>query len=176
MTRANVNGGSGELARGAYCTPKEWADRVGPWDLDPFSNPRSHIVSAERCQLEDGGNGLSDLMLPGSYRIAGGAPRRAGPDVRVWGQPAYEIVDDAIAHYGHTRFCFLLRFDPSTRWFNRLYRLTRLVCVPRGKRLNFEPPPGVPVSSNPYPHAFFYARPEDATERILRACIAWRTR
>lgn len=172
---ANVNGGSGELARGAYCTPEWLAEAVGPFYLDPFSNPRSHIVAARRCMLEDGGNGLLDPAVPGSYS-APPSFGRADAATRVWIQPPYEIVDEAIAHYGHTRFVALLRFDPSTRWFSRLYKLTSLVCVPRGRRIQFEPPPGVVASSNPYPHALYYARAEDATPRILRACIAWRTR
>jgi hypothetical protein len=92
----------------------------------------------------------------------------------VWGQPPYELVPEALDHYGHTRFCFLLRFDPSTEWFRKLYRLSRLVCVTR-KRVEFEPPPGVPVSKNPYPHALYFAREEDATPAVLRACVSWRT-
>jgi hypothetical protein len=174
---ANLNGGSKDPARGMYCTPKWIADIVGAWDLDPFSNPRSHIVSTERCMLEDGGDGLLDPRRPGSYRRSGDHVELvAGANKRVWLQPPYEIVDEALAHYGHTRFCALLRFDPSTNWFQKLYRLTRLVCVPRRKRINFEPPPGVTVSENSYPHALYYARPEDATEQVLRRCIAWRTR
>ena len=173
----NGNGGSGDEVRGTWCTPRAWAERVGPWDLDPFANPRSHVVASARCMLEDGGDGLLDRSAPGSYRD--GATRSVGRAVehtRVWIQPPYELVTEAIAHYGHTRFCALLRFDPSTRWFARLYRLTSLVCVPRGARLEFDPPPGVVASSNPYPHALYYARAEDATPSVLRACIAWRTR
>ena len=171
---ANGNGGSGEVARGAYCTPKAWAERVGPWDVDPFSNPRSHIVAARRCMLEDGGNGMLDREVVGSYS-APPAFGRADENTRVFLQPPYEMVDEALEHYGHTRFCALLRFDTSTKWFAKLYRITRLVCVPR-RRLAFEPPPGVKASANPYPHALYYAREEDATPRVLRACIAWRTR
>lgn len=175
MKAANVNGGSNDPARGTYCTPKWIADIVGPWDLDPFSNPRSRIVAERRCMLEDGGDGLAEGGR-GCYRVATQLSRIAKADTRVWLQPPYEIVDEAIAHYGHTRFCALLRFDPSTDWFQTLYRLTRLVCVPRRRRVDFEPPPGVPVSSNPFAHALYYARPEDATEQVLRRCIAWRTR
>jgi hypothetical protein len=183
---ANVNGGSKDIARGAYCTPKWLAELVGPWGLDPFSNPRSHIEAAERCMLEDGGDGLL-TGPPGTYRVGTGLPstrpvsleRHATADTRVWLQPPYEIVDEAIAHYGHTRFCALLRFDPSTDWFQSLYRLTQLVCIPRRRRIDFDPPPGVAVGKtreSPFPHALYYARVEDATEAVLRRCIAWRTR
>jgi hypothetical protein len=176
--RTNVMGGSKDTARGAWCTPKAWAERVGAFDLDPFSNPRSHIHATRSCQLETGGNGLPD-GAPGYYvtgsdeRIA--VTHYAGATARVFLQPPYELVLEAVAHYGHTRFCALLRFDPSTQWFRRLYRLTSLVCVPR-TRIDFEPPPGVKASSNPFPHALFYRDPSDATPEVLRACIAWRTR
>lgn len=174
--RTNVNGGSKDVNRGAWCTPLEWAQRVGPVDLDPLSNPRSHIQAAESCQLERGENGLFGLpgsrecIVDGRYEV-----KYAGADARVWLQPPYELVLETIAHYGHTRFTALLRFDPSTEWFRRLYRLTSLVCVPR-TRIDFEPPPGVKASSNPFPHALFYRDPTDATPEVLRACIAWRTR
>lgn len=172
--RTNVRGGSKDENRGTWCTPKAWADRVGPWDVDPFSNPRSHIVSTEACMLERGDNGIAIADEPGTYRV-GGNVHRAGDASRVFIQPPYEIVLDAIAHYGHTRFCALLRFDPSTKWFAQLYRLSALVCVTR-RRIPFEPPPSVKASTQPFPHALFYRRVEDATPAVLRACIAWRPR
>lgn len=169
--RANVNGGSGDPLRGSYCTPKKWADLIGSWGLDPFSNPRSHIVSSRSCQLERGDNGL-EPGPPGTYRI-GGRVFRATAATRVFIQPPYEIVHEAISHYGHTRFCALLRFDPSTDWFLRLRRLTKLFAVPLAERFEFEPPPGVEASGNPYPHAFYFANPADATPELLRRCEAW---
>src|SRR5262245_47299566 len=64
----NVHGGSRELSRGAWCTPKWLADLIGPVDLDPCSNPRSHIQAAEHWMLELGQNGL--LAKPSSvYRV-----------------------------------------------------------------------------------------------------------
>ncbi|HVK89492.1 MAG TPA: hypothetical protein VM513_35460 [Kofleriaceae bacterium] len=176
---ANVHGGSREPERGTWCTPKWLAELVGPWDLDPFSNPRSHVVSRMRCMLEDGGDGLGDHTIPGTF-FQGGA-RGLGPDIvgtaaRVWFQPPYTIVLEAFEHYKHTRFGALLRFDPSTEWFSRIYRASELVCVPRRRRVNFEPPPGIRSSSSSVPHALFYRRAEDATPAVLRACIAWRPR
>lgn len=193
---ANVNGGSGETARGAWCTPKKWAERVGEWDLDPFSNPRSHIVSKASCQLERRDNGLFVPQTPGSYWVAPGADATSEHDAviaaveamergelemsiarsstRVFIQPPYDIVLEAIAHYGHTRFCALLRFDPSTDWFAALWALTDVVAIPFGERLDFEPPPGIDSSSNPYPHAFFYASERDVTDEIRKHCIVLR--
>lgn len=189
--RANVNGGSGEKARGAWCTPQKWADRLGAFDLDAFSNPRSHIVATTHLMLERGDDALAgpgvgtywasptgDIIAPGEERRWPSACGRkhASVDTSVFIQPPYELVDEALAHYGHTRFCALLRFDPSTKWFCKLYKLARLVCVPRGERFDFEPPPGVRGGANPHAHAFFYARVEDAPQAVLRACFAWRTR
>jgi hypothetical protein len=186
--RANVFGGSKDEHRGTWCTPKDWADAVGPWDLDPFSNPRSHIVSTNACMLEDGGDGLDTYRFktkggvwrPGSWRSGDGhalCPKRGVADesTRVWVQPPYEIVTAALDHYGHTRFYFLLRFDPRTKWFHRLYRMAQLICVPR--KIEFEPPPGVGDSANPLPHALYFANADDATEAVLRkSAAAWKTR
>jgi hypothetical protein len=191
----NGNGGSGDPARGTYCTPAKYAAAVGAWDLDPFSNPRSRIVSRESCQLERGDNGLLDPELPGSYLLAGAdrptepfdiesddaivaaaarGRRRATESTRVWIQPPYSIVEAAIAHYGHTRFCALLRFDPSTEWFAVLWKLTRVVAIPFGERLEFEGPPDIETSANPYPHAFYYADERDVTPAIRELCIVLR--
>ncbi len=172
---ANVHGGSGEIARGSWCTPEDLADALGWFDLDPCSNPRSHILASSELSLENGDDGLLDGDKPGTYR-QGIIIDRASKLDRVFVNPPYANgqVIRWIRHYAHTRFCFLLRFDPSTDWFIELYRQTALVCVPRGKRTNFEPPPGVRGSSNTIPHALFYAHAEDATPAILRKCIAWR--
>lgn len=173
LRTANVNGGSGDAERGTWCTPKKYAHAVGPWDLDPFSNRRSHVAAARRCALEDSGNGLLDPAVTGSYS-APPAFGRADASTRVWIQPPYDIVDQAIAHYGHTRFCALLRFDPSTEWFAQLWALTTVVAIPFGERLEFEPPPGIEASANPYPHAFYYRDERDVTDEIRRLCIVLR--
>jgi len=174
----NGNGGSGDPARGTYCTPAKYAAAVGPWDLDPFSNPRSHVVADIRCMLENGGDGLVDPGQPGSCRWGGDQPGHsvAEPDWRVWIQPPYSnaMVQQAIAHYGHTRFCALLRFDPSTEWFAALWKLTRVVAIPFGERIEFEGPPDIETSANPYPHAFYYADERDVTPAIRELCIVLR--
>lgn len=173
-TKSNVNGGTREVDRGAWCTSADTARMVGPWDHDPFSNPRSNIVSRTACMLERGDDGLAGPRV-GEFFIAGLGRRLADEDTRLWGQPPYTLVPEALSHYGHTRFCFLLRFDPSTKWFSRLYQLSKLVCVLR-KREPFVPPPGVKASSNPHAHALFYRDERDATPEVLRRSVAWRTR
>lgn len=167
---ANVSGGSGETDRGSWCTSKLWAERVGSWDLDPFSNPRSHIVSERRCMLEDGGNGLLDLAVPGSYSAP---PKfgRADETTRVWIQPPYSILERVIEHYGHTRFCALLRLDSSTEWFAALWERTKVIALAKGTREFFEPPPNTPSSTNPQPHALYYSDPRDITPAIAESCI-----
>lgn len=171
--KRNVRGKNGEEARGAWCTDRITAAAVGPWDVDPFSNPRSHIVSTERCMLEDGGDGFGD-GTPGSYRCgATGELKRATEDTRLWGQPDYSFVTKAFEHYQHTRWCWLLRFDPRPAWMKRIYRQSALVIVLWD--CNFEPPPGVVPSSSTFPHALYYRNAADATPAILRRGIAWRT-
>jgi hypothetical protein len=176
----NVRGKSGDPNRGNWCTPKWLAKYVGPWDLDPFSNPRSHIVARDACMLEDGGDGFGDHSTPGSYRCAGSPERVAQASARVWIQPPYSIVQLVLNHYRHTRWCALLRFDPRPKWFDDVYEAAELVCVirndPDGKPFNFEPPPGVTASSNMFPHALFYRRADDVTDAALRHTIAWRKR
>lgn len=167
---ATVSGGSGDVDRGTWCTSKLWADRVGPWDLDPFSNPRSHIVSTARCMLEDGGNGLAKGVA-GTFQTADQRLHVAMADTRVWIQPPYEVVLDAIAHYGHTRFCALLRLDSSTEWFAKLWERTQVIALAKGTREFFEPPPGVEGSTNPQPHALYYADPRDITPAVAESCV-----
>lgn len=184
----NGNGGSGDPHRGTYCTPKEWAIAVGRWGLDPFSNPRSHILAGEHLSLERGDDGLLDLAQPGSYYRA---PRTedekrvaqfnreafmcvATVTTRVFLQPPYELAAEAIAHYGHTRFCALLRLDPSPEWAELLWPRVKFIAIPFRTRLEFEPPPGIPASASPYPHAFYYTHEEDITDEIRRLCIVLR--
>lgn len=203
MTAVNVRGGSSDPNRGKWRTAKPWAERVGAWDLDAFSNPDSHIEAAVHCMLERGddafgGREIGERLVgeyycaktgktlgPGeiarlarSVRGASRTGRRiAGEHTRVWIQPPYDIVDQALDHYGHTRFCALLRFDPRTAWWHRLVVLVRrrrgLICIPRGV-FNFEPPPGVQASSNSFPHALYYADERDITRAVLRRCESYR--
>lgn len=185
---ANVHGGSGEKPRGAFCTPKKYADAVGPWDLDPFSNPRSHIVASVRCMLEDGGDGLV-TGEPGSYRTGGEVTHVqlvavAEASTRVFLQPPYGrgFLERVVAHYGHTRFCALLRWAPDTCWFAAMWPLVRVVAFPL-ERIPFETPAGVVLEGAddededrgaPYPHAFYYADERDVTDEIRKLCLVWR--
>lgn len=184
---ANVHGGSGETARGAFCTPRKYALAVGSWDLDPFSNPRSHIVAAVRCMLEDGGDGFGD-GTPGSYRTGGDVTHVqleavATATTRTFWQPPYArgFIARVVAHYGHTRFCALLRWAPDTDWFAAMWPLVQVVAFPL-ERIPFETPEGVQLGGAdddedrgaPYPHAFYYADERDVTDEIRKLCLVWR--
>lgn len=158
--------------RDTWCTPKWITEAIGKFDLDPCSNERSHVEATTAYQLERGQDGLAHMNAPNSGTRA---MKRPFPDVRVFINPPYSDVTPWIEGYAHTRFCFLLKFDPSTKWFAALLEHTELVLLPRGTRVEFEPPPGVETTgSNPFPHALFYARAVDATEQILARCYQWR--
>lgn len=173
--------------RGAWCSPPEYTAAAGPFDLDAFTNPRSTLVARYTCMLErgDDGFGLDSRDTPGAFYVN---PEHcthddgpccgyhvAGANWRVWIQPPYDIVLEALAHYGHTRFTALLRLDTSTEWFERLWSLCEVIMVPKRDRLEFVPPPGVKPSSNPFPHGCYYKRADDVTEAIRALCYAWPT-
>lgn len=177
---AGVNpvGGSGKKeARDSACTPKWLAALIGSVHLDPCWNPRSHIGGMFRCSLEHGGDGLARAdeeprLYRGSFRWGMDAIGRnttiAGDDWEVFINPPYAAgqVIRWVRHYRHTRFIFLLRWDPSTRWFAELMPHCTHVWFPR-KRINFEPPPGVTFSSNPFPHALYLRDPSpELLERL----------
>ena len=159
------NGNHLKPDRDSWCTPKWIADAIGRWDLDPCANERSHVRAGRTFSLAAGQDGLALASAVDATQ-------------RVWLNPPYSRgqVERWVRAYAHTRFCFLLRFDPSTAWFPLVYAASELVAVPVGRRVNFEPPPGVKASSNPYPHVLFFRRAEDATPAIRALCIAWRRR
>jgi hypothetical protein len=148
-----------EPDRDTWCTPRGLALMVGPWDLDPCSNPRSHIVSRSAFSLETGRNGLA-------------LARYVSRSTRVWCNPPYShgnVIKWVLA-YRHTRFCFLVRHDPSTEWWAALWPYVGVMATPI-ERVAFEPPPGVEEApGSPFPHVLLYASPDDVTEAVSRAC------
>lgn len=151
------------IDRDSWVTPAWIAQAVGSWDLDPCTNERSHIRAKQSFILEEGNDGLA---------LAKFVNRRT----RVWCNPPYSRgqVIRWVRAYRHTSFCFLLRLDFSTDWMVELVPYVGLLLVPRDRRMNFEPPPGVASSSNPYPHGLLYRRAEDATPEIRKICYPWR--
>lgn len=148
--------------RDTWVTPRHIARAVGPWDVDPCTNERSHIVARRTFRLDQGQDGLV---------LAKFVSRNA----RVWCNPPYSDVMPWIIAYGHTRFCFLVKFDPSTKWCRELLARANFILFPQLERMKFEAPPGVESSSNQFPHGLFYANEADATADIKALCYQWRT-
>ncbi len=150
-----------DIDRDTWCTPKWITAAIGTVDLDPCANERSHVQAARTFCLDIGQDGLA-LALG------------VDPETKTFINPPYSNVMPWVEGYGHTRFCFLLKFDPSTKWFAALMAKTALVLIPKGTRVQFEAPPGVPAEktgSNPFPHALFFARAIDASQEIRKLCM-----
>jgi hypothetical protein len=168
----NPVGGSGEVeGRDSACTPAWLAKLIGPVDVDPCSNPRSHIQAVDRVMLENGGDGLFEDAGSGHY-LHDGMVKHADDCTQTFDNPPYARgqVIRWVRHWYHTDFIFLLRWDPSPEWFFTLLPKCAYVWFPyptdavsKKKRLEFEPPPGVTFSSNPFPHALYLReRPNEA--------------
>jgi hypothetical protein len=134
--------------------------------LDRRDTPGSFYVAP-------GPVGSCDCEFCGSEVVSQPKAMTADADWKVWIQPDYGFVLEAIRHYGHTRFTALLRLDPSTQWFAELYELSEVIMVPKRDRIAFVPPPGVTASSNPFPHGIFYKRAEDVTDAVRALCYEW---
>lgn len=134
------------MSRDSWCTPKWLADALGPFDLDPCSNERSHIQAAVKLDGSPDKDGLA---------------RPAVVSERVFINPPYSRgqVSRWVDYYkGHWDSVWLLRFDPSTAWFRELVQRVGYLFFPKD-RIEFEPPPGVDASSNPFPHALYFTAP-----------------
>lgn len=157
MATVNPVGGSGtEEGRDGWCTPAWLARVIGRVDLDPCSNVRSHISAInEIFEVEDGLGGSHPWApVPSHWRVFCNPPYVRGQVLR-W-----------VRHYRRTNFIFLLRWAPDTEWFRELWPVCWGAWFPN-VRINFEPPPGVESSSNPFPHAL-YLRREPAGEFLDR--------
>ena len=140
--------------RDGACTPEWLANALGYFDLDPCSNERSHIRAAVALMETLGDDGLIGLTAY-DWRVFINPPYSRGQVIK-W-----------VRHYKHTDFTFLLRWDPSTRWFKELIAECEVVWF-ADERIEFEPPPGITFSRNPYPHALFFKRwPDDDTRNAL---------
>lgn len=173
--RTGVRGASGDPKRGAYCTPKYVASALGEFDLDPFTNERSHVRAVEQCILDNGGDGFG-AGDPGSYRVGqfGARTQQATHATRTWLQPDYTQVLSAVRHYLHTRFVALLRFDPRPEWADLVGGASEWIGVlsnsPGRSSFEFEPAPGVVSSSNTFPHALYARSYTDVTPAMRALC------
>lgn len=172
--KRNVRGKSGDPARGAWRTRLEVAVALGRFDLDPFSNPDSHIIADRACMLEDGGDGFgggrTDL---GAYKVGGKFPLygTADENTKVFIQPDYSMVARAFDHYKHARFVALLKFDPRTDWFKRLFAQCEAIRPLWDSE--FEPPPGMKGGGQSFPHALYYRFADDVTAAIKPLTFGW---
>lgn len=130
--------------RDSACTPKWLADQLGQFDLDPYSNERSHIQARHR-NVWDGipGSDTDGHWLTGGGHVFVNPPYSHGQVIR------------AVRRWMYADTCFLLRWDPSTAAFRELTRTAEWAWFP-DDRLQFEPPPGIEFSSNPFPHACIF--------------------
>lgn len=138
--------------RDTWCTPKWLADAVGPVFLDPCSNERSHI-RAEHSNVWDGVAGSVTDGL-GRAGLAGMCPIPVDAEP-IFINPPYSRgqVIRWVERWRDYNAIFLVRWDPSTEWFRSLMERVSWVWFATASRINFEPPPGVVASSNPFPHA-----------------------
>lgn len=192
----SVRGASGDPARGSYCTPRYVAEALPTFDLDAFSNDRSHIRARVSLALERGEDGYGSGAGAGAFlarseqlandqRTAGFALvmqatpigftlLRATSTTRVWIQPDYTDVLRACRHYLHTRFVALLRFDPRPEWADLIGGASEWIGVlsnsPGRSSFEFEAPPSVTASSNTFPHALYARRYEDVTQGMKALC------
>lgn len=168
----SVRGASGDPARGAYCTPKYVAASLPAFDLDPFTNSRSHIRSTYACVGDHGDDGFGDGN-PGTFTIRG-VTRQATSSWRVFKQPDYTQVLACVRHYLHTRFVALLRFDPRPEWADLIGGASEWIGVlsnsPDRSSFEFEPAPGVVASSNTFPHALYARHYADVTPAMRALC------
>ncbi len=142
--------------RDSWCTPKWLADLVGKVEIDPCTNERSHITCELAFDELDDGLSLPWDEIPPETVVYCNPPYSRGQVLR-W-----------VEKWRHTRFLFLLRWDPSTTWFSELMPYVTHVWFPN-RRINFEPPPGVKASSNAYPNALYMHDPSPELLDRLRA-------
>lgn len=152
--------------RDAWITPWWIADALGPVAWDPCWNLYSHIEAAHTFDFNGRGEDATKLshLVPDD------------PGGVIFINPPYSrgLVMKFALCYRKKRFCFLVRCDASTSWFNEIYAHSELLLIPR-IRVNFEPPPGAVVAgenhNNPYPHALMFARASDAPPELRSQCF-----
>lgn len=154
--------------RDAWTTPRWFTRALGRVWLDPCSNEFSKVESQKTFRLDRGQDAL---------KLARYVPR--DPPGIVFINPPYSrgMVIQFVRAFCRTRFCFLLRYDPSTDWFNELQLCTGAIVQPL-RRVNFDPPPGLVVAAdnhnNPFPMASFFRDVADVPLALRKISIVLR--
>lgn len=128
-----------------WCTPEPLTKLLGFFDLDPCSNSRSHIRTAETCSFDhalvDHRDGLAfdwthrSVFLNWPYSNPGPWAAKVAEHKSPW--------------------VVLAKADPTTRWFAAM----KLACTgdaPFRARLKFERPDKPTVGANFPSHLFWY--------------------
>lgn len=111
----------------AQCTPRDLAIALGPFDLDPCSSPRSHILATHSYELERGEDGL---VLPWRPRVWSVFVNGPYSNPKPWCERLAK----------HTApWCSLWKLDPTTKWFAILVE-SGASWAPFRKRLRYERP------------------------------------
>lgn len=144
-----------EFGSDEWCTNAELARLLGPFDLDPCSNERSHIQAAVRCWIGGPADLGDGLALDWERRSTFCNPPYS--DVMPWARKL-------AAHDGP--WCALLKLDPSTKWWAELMRAMPTVA-PFRKRLKFERPDKPPLTAN-FPSVLVYSAWRPSAELAAR--------
>jgi hypothetical protein len=133
--------------RGSWCTPRWLTELIGRVDLDPCGNERSHVLADRTIMWARGEDGLAGDAVDSEEVVFVNPPYGPGQVMR-W-----------VKRYRGYRFMFLLRWDPSTEWFAELLPRTTHVWF-ADRRVDFEPPPRIRCSNNPFPHGLYLRNPD----------------
>lgn len=110
----------------AQCTPRDLALDLGEFDLDPCSNPRSHVRAAKSYMLERGECGLSLRWAP-LWSVYCNGPYS---DPLPW-------CERLRSHQGP--WCSLWKLETTTEWFRQLMA-AGATWAPFRQRLRYERP------------------------------------
>lgn len=134
------------LSSDEWVTPKYLCDLLGPFDLDPASNARSHVRAASMCTLDESiVSASANVFLDGLAHPWRGSVFTNFP----YSKPLPWCVKLA-EHDGP--WCALVKLDPTCRWWSTLMSATPQVA-PFRKRLKFE---GDKAMTANFPSALVY--------------------
>lgn len=164
LSQAKTVVAGAESDRDSWTTPKWLTDLLPIVDLDPCSNERSTV----RHSI--------------SYRLSNEADNGLTKDWHglVFVNPPYSAIlpwaQKLAAEYRHIRGVgFLVNADSSTAWW-RILRRYLPIRLDFDKRIQFEPPPGVAVSSNSKPQTLLMTESflVECDERLMQHGTLWR--